>query len=435
MKTCVLSLCLCLFASTFAMANDWTPPAGYQSIFNGKDFTGWHGMPHFDPAKLAAMSEEDRKAKLDEWNADIPLHWKVENGVIINDGKGVYLTTDKSYRDYDLVLEFKTFPKGDSGVYLKNNPQVQIWDTTEAGGSWKHGSDKGSGGLWNNSKGAPGKDPLVLADKPFGEWNTLKIQQIGARTSVWLNGILVVDHAIMENYFNRSGPLFVDGQIQLQTHGSEIQWKNLAIREIPVAEANKILREKSGEGYAAVFNGKDFTGWTGATDSYEVVDGAIRGKHGKGGVLHTEKEFADYTVRLEFRLPPAGNNGLAIRYPGKGSPHLDGFTEIQILDSEHEKYKTIDPRQAHGSVYGVVAAARGFLRPVGEWNYQEVTVKGPHVIVELNGSKILDADVSKVTEVMGNKEHPGKTLPTGFFGFAGHQDPVEFRNIEIKEIK
>lgn len=434
MKKCLLSLCVVLSAVGSAVAGEWTPPGAFRSLFNGKDFTGWHGMPHFDAVKLAAMPEAERAAKLAEWNADIPLHWKVENGVIINDGKGVYLTTDESFRDYELILEFKTFPKGDSGVYLKNNPQVQIWDYTEAGGSWKHGSDKGSGGLWNNSKGAPGKDPLVLADRPFGEWNSLRVRQIGSRTSVWLNDTLVVNHAIMENYFYRDQPLSVAGQIQLQTHGSEIQWRHIAVREIPTAEANEILRQKSGDGFASIFNGKDFTGWKGGLEGYEVVDGAIRGKHGKGDVLFTEKEYADFAVRLEFKLPPAGNNGLAIRYPGKGGPAYDGMTEVQILDSEHEKYATIDPRQAHGSVYGMIPAARGFLRPTGEWNFQVTTVKGSQITVEVNGFKILDGDVSKVTEFMGGKPHPGKDLKKGHFGFAGHSDPVEFRNIDILEL-
>ena len=438
MKTCLLTLCCCVatlaISTQSASADDWAPPSGFRSLFNGKDFTGWHAMPTFDPAKLANMSEEDRKAILDKWNADIPVHWKIEDGLIINDGKGAYLTTDESFRDFELVLEVKLLPKGDSGVYLKNTPQVQLWDTTEAGGSWKHGSDKGSGGLWNNSKGAPGKDPLVHADKPLGEWNSLKVQQIGARTSVWLNGQLVVDNAIMENYFNRAAPLPVTGEIQLQTHGSEVQWRHIALREIPADEATAILKKKSGNGFTAVFNGKDLTGWQGATDSYEVVDGVLRGKSGKGGTMFTDKEYSDFVVRLEFKLPPAGNNGLAIRYPGQGNAHLDGFTEIQILDSEHEKYKTIDPRQAHGSVYGIIAAARGYLRPTGEWNYQEVTVNGSHVTVELNGSKILDGDVSKVTEVMGNKDYPGRARTTGAFGFAGHSDPVEFRNVEIKEL-
>jgi hypothetical protein len=408
-------------------------PAGFRPLFNGKDFTGWHGMPHFDPVVLNAMPEEERAEHLKKWNNDVPLHWKVEDGVIVNDGSGVYLTTDQSFSDYELRVDYKMLPKGDSGIYLKNNPQVQIWDYTEAGGKWKIGADKGSGGLWNNSPGAPGKDPLVLADRPFGEWNSLRIIQVGARTSVWLNEQLVVDHALMENYFHRDRPLLPSGQIQLQTHGSEIQWRNIALREIGTEEANDFLRAAAGTGFQPIFNGKDFTGWQGATESYEIVDGAIRGKVGKGDVLFTKKEYGDFDVALEFKLPPAGNNGLAIRYPGQGNAAYNAMCELQVLDSEHEKYATIDPRQAHGSVYGMVPAARGYLRPTGTWNFEYVRVHGPRITVELNGFQILDADVSKVTEFMANSPHPGKDRTSGYFGFAGHQDPVEFRRIEIRE--
>src|SRR5690606_18936912 len=158
----------------------------------------------------------------------------------------------------ELLLEYKTVALADSGIYLRGNPQVQIWDYTEAGGKWNIGADKGSGGLWNNSPGAPGKDPLVLADKPFGEWNKVRVLQVGDRTTVYLNDQLVVDHAPMENFWDRSQPLWARGPIQLQTHGGEIRWRNIFIREIPPAEANKILREKSAGGkFTSIFNGRD----------------------------------------------------------------------------------------------------------------------------------------------------------------------------------
>ena len=366
-------------------------PEGFTSLFNGEDFTGWHGMPHFSPYELAELSEEEKQAKLSEWNEQLMEHWKVEDGVIVNDGDGPYLTTDDSFRDFELLLDYWMQPLGDSGVYLKATPQVQIWDFTEAGGKWDLGADKGSGGLWNNSPGAPGKDPLVLADKPFGEWNTLRIRQVGARTSVWLNDQLVVDHAILENYWKRDEPLLVSGPLQLQTHGSEIRWRNIFLREIPTDEANQILREHSGDSFESVFNGEDLTGWSGATENYEVVDGAIRCRPGQGGVLFTDKEYGDFIVRLEFQLPPAGNNGLALRYPGRGDAAYHGMTELQVLDSEHPNYDWIDPRQAHGAAYGMLAPARGYLRETGEWNYQEVTVEGSKIRVELNGNVILEA--------------------------------------------
>jgi hypothetical protein len=327
-------------------------------------------------------------------------------------------------------------PKGDSGIYLRATPQVQIWDYTEAGGKWNLGADKGSGGLWNNRKGMPGKEPLVLADKPFGEWNTFRIVQVGARTGVWLNDTLVVDHAPLENFWDkqRKSPLLARGPIQLQTHGSEIRWKNVYVREISPAEANAMLMKHGSDGFESVFNGADFAGWKGPTDNYDVIDGAIRCKPGKGGTIYHEDELTDFVARLEFKVPEGGNNGLAIRYPGTGDTAYVGMCELQVLDDSSPKYAKLDPRQFHGSAYGMIAAYRGYQRPVGEWNFQEVTVAGSTIKVELNGSLILDADLSTVTEYMAGRPHPGKDRTSGYFGFAGHGSDVEFRNVRIKRL-
>jgi hypothetical protein len=315
---------------------------------------------------------------------------------------------------------------------------VQIWDYTEKA-KFSLGADKGSGGLWNNSPGAPGKDPLVKADKPFGEWNHFRILMVGARVSVWLNDKLVVDHALLENYYDKTRklPIPARGPIELQTHGGEIRWRNIFIREIGPAEANRILASHGeSAGFKSVFNGRDFTGWAGPVDNYTVKDGAIECRPKKGGTIYTKEEFADFVVRLEFRLPPGGNNGLAIRYPGTGDTAYAGMTESQVLDDNYEKATghKIDPRQAHGSAYGMIAAARGYQHPNGEWNFEEVTVKGSTIKVELNGTVILDGDVAKVTEFMANKAHPGKDRTSGHFGFAGHNDPVAFRNIRIQKL-
>ena len=160
-----------------------------------------------------------------------------------------------------------------------------------------------------------------------------------------------------------------------------------------------------------VFNGKDFTGWAGPVDQYEVKDGAIVCRPNKGGTIYTKDEYADFVARVEFKLPPGGNNGLAIRYPGQGDTAYVGMCEIQVLDDTDPQYAKLDPRQYNGSAYGMVAAHRGYLRPVGEWNFEEVTVKGSTIKVELNGTVILDTDLSKVTEYMANSPHPGKTAP------------------------
>lgn len=421
-----------LAAATFAADNE--PPEGFSPLFNGKDFANWHGMGHFDPRELKKMTAEQRAAKRAADMEDLKAHWKVENGELVNDGHGVYLTTDQEYGDIELLVDYKMLPQGDSGIYLKATPQVQIWDYTKEGGKWNIGADKGSGGLWNNSPGAPGKDPLVLADKPFGEWNTFRIRQVGARTTVFLNNKLVVDNAILENFWDRSQPLFARGPVQLQTHGSEIRWKNVYIREIGPAEANKVLAAIGDEGFEPIFNGKDLTGWSGPVDSYQVVDGALQCKAGQGGTIFTDEDYEDFIVRLEIKIPEGGNNGLAIRYPGEGDTAYVGMCELQVLDNDSKKYATLDPRQYHGSAYGMAAAARGYQRPIGEWNFQEVTVKGSTIKVELNGFVILNTDLSKITEYMANSPHPGKDRTKGRFGFAGHGDPVQFRNVRIKRL-
>lgn len=432
------SACLLIIGldTTLAQENN-QPPAGFTAIFNGKDLTGWYGGATLDPRKQMSYFEAlplhmaaDKKA------SGFDSHWRVENGELVNDGKGLYATTTKEYGDIELWIDYKTVPVADSGIYLRATPQVQIWDFTETGPNYNRGANKGSGGLYNNSPRAGGKDPLVLADKPFGEWNRFRIKQVGDKTWVWLNGKLVVDGARMENIWDKSHqlPLIAKGPIQLQTHGGEIRWRNIFVREIPADEANALLRGKDPAGFEPIFNGKDFTGWTGATDNYEVANGAVRCRAGQGGNLFTKEEYGDFVVRLEFKVPEAGNNGLAIRFSGKGDPSVDGMCELQVLDSEHPRYASLDPRQAHGSAYGIMAAHRGYLRPAGQWNYQQVTVKGSTIVVELNGTTILDGDLSKVTRYMHDKAHPGKDRPKGHFGFAGHNDPVEFRNISIKKL-
>jgi hypothetical protein len=252
-----------------------------------------------------------------------------------------------------------------------------------------------------------------------------------------------VDHAILENYFNKKlpadkwSPILPKAFIQLQTHGSEIRWKNVFVRPIGSDEACKILASHGGGGFEPIFNGRDMTGWAGPTDALKVENGVIAWQEKKGGTPYWNTELGDFQARLEFKLPPGGNNGLAIRYPGKGNAAYDAMCELQILDDNYEKVRgKIDPRQAHGSAYGMVAAARGYQHPIGEWNFEEVTVKGSTIRVELNGTIILNCDLAKVDmeTVMAKSKHPGLNRTTGFFGLAGHNDPVQFRNLSIKKL-
>jgi hypothetical protein len=214
-----------------------------------------------------------------------------------------------------------------------------------------------------------------------------------------------------------------------------MRWRNIFVREIPPAEANTMLLGSGASGFTPLFDGKSLDGWTGAVNNYEVKDEAIVCKPGKGGVLHTKDAYTDFVARLEYRLPPGGNNGLAIRYPGEGDTAYVGMCELQILDDTAGQYAKVDARQYNGSAYGMIPAARGYLRPVGEWNAMEVTVQGPRIKVELNGNIVLDSDVSKVTNFLADRPHPGKDRTEGYFGFAGHNDPVMFRNVSIKRIE
>ena len=422
------------FASTQS-AQAGTPPEGFTALFNEKNLSGWWGLKTEDPVKWKALSADKLAEKKAASLKDIAQHWSVNGEELVNDGHGLYLSTQKNYGDFEFLVDYKTVPKADSGIYLRGIPQVQIWDSTEEA-KFNIGANKGSGGLWNNSKGAPGKDPLVLADKPFGQWNSFRIIMVGERVSVWLNGKLLVDHARMENYFNRKGQIPRTGPIQLQTHGGEIRWRNVFIREIGTNEGNEILASKGGNDFKSAFNGKNFEGWAGPTNNYSVDHGSIQCMKGKGGTIYVNDELGDFSARMEFKLPPGGNNGLAIRYPGSGDTAYVGMCELQVLDDSAKKYAKLHPAQYHGSAYGMVPAARGYQRPVGEWNFQEVTVDGSRIKVELNGTLILNADLANVEKPMYDLgKFKGRLRKSGYFGFAGHGDAVSFRNISIKNIK
>ena len=422
------------FASTQS-TQAGTPPEGFTALFNEKNLSGWWGLKTEDPVKWKALSADKLAEKKAASLKDIVQHWSVNGEELVNDGHGLYLSTQKNYGDFEFLVDYKTVPKADSGIYLRGIPQVQIWDSTEEA-KFNIGANKGSGGLWNNSKGAPGKDPLVLADKPFGQWNSFRIIMVGERVSVWLNGKLLVDHARMENYFNRKGQIPRTGPIQLQTHGGEIRWRNVFIREIGANEGNEILASKGGNDFKSAFNGKNFEGWAGPTNNYSVDHGSIQCMKGKGGTIYVNDELGDFSARMEFKLPPGGNNGLAIRYPGSGDTAYVGMCELQVLDDSAKKYAKLHPAQYHGSAYGMVPAARGYQRPVGEWNFQEVTVDGSRIKVELNGTLILNADLANVEKPMYDLgKFKGRLRKSGYFGFAGHGDAVSFRNISIRNIK
>ena len=237
MKHAALALAISLI-TVVSRADEPQPPEGFKAIFNGKDLAGWHGL---NPHSSVKLTGEKLAANLAAQREDFAKHWRVENGELVNVGTGPYAPTDAEYGDIELRLEYKTVAKADSGIYLRGTPQVQIWDKNQVFDPKKPDRKPhlGSGGLFNNTPGAAGRDPLVLADKEFGEWNQFRIRQIGDRTWVWLNERLVVDGAVMENFWDRAKPLPAKGPIMLQTHGGEIRWRNIFVKEISAAEAEK----------------------------------------------------------------------------------------------------------------------------------------------------------------------------------------------------
>lgn len=400
---------------------------GFEKLFNGKDLSGWQGLVE-NPIARAKMTKEELARKQAVANAKISESWSVKDGMICFTGTGDNLCTKKLYGDFEMLVDYKISKDGDSGLYLRGSPQVQIWDIART----DVGAQVGSGGLYNNTAN---RNPLVVADNPIGDWNTLRVTMIGERVTVYLNGILVVDNIVMENYWDRKLPIFPDGPIELQAHGTELAFRDLYVKELN--RPYQLTAAEKQQGFEVLFNGSDLNGWVGNKTDYVVEDHVIAiNPTGRGkGNLYTEKEYADFVYRFEFQLTPAGNNGLGIHAPLEGDAAYVG-KEIQILDDGHPSYANIKPYQAHGSVYGIIAAKRGFLRPTGEWNYEEVEVRGDKIKVTLNGIVIVDGDMKKASlnGTLDKLAHPGLQRNKGHIGFLGHGSVVRFRNIRIRNL-
>lgn len=206
---------------------------GFVSIFPEASLAGWVGGTTIDPTKITP----EQQAK---WDAELHDHWRVDGDDLVSDGHSPHLVTARKYDDFELLVDWNLAAKGDSGVYLRDTPQVQLWDPWNEA-AYKHGAQKGSGALWNNN--GPGKWPLEPADKPTGEWNTMAVRMVGPYVRVVLNDKLVVDDARLENYFDRAAPVFNEGRIHLQTHGSEARFRRLLVREIEPKEAASLIAE------------------------------------------------------------------------------------------------------------------------------------------------------------------------------------------------
>lgn len=202
---------------------DNCPPLGFKALFNGRDLSGWKGLVG-SPPERAQMSPEELAQAQEAADRRMREHWKVEDGVLVFDGRGENLCTAQDYSDFELWVDWKILPGGDSGIYLRGTPQVQIWD-----------HPIGSGGLYNNQKN-PSR-PRVVADRPVGRWNTFRIRMRGEKVTVHLNGVLIVDEVTMENYWEPGKPIYPSGPIELQSHGNPLYFKNIYLRELGEAEA------------------------------------------------------------------------------------------------------------------------------------------------------------------------------------------------------
>jgi hypothetical protein len=404
---------------------------GFVSLFNGVDLDGWKALVG-NPITRSKMTDAElataQKAADDKTKGD----WIAKDGLLVFTGHGENLATAKQYSDIEMYVDWKITEKGDAGIYLRGSPQVQIWDTSRR----EVGAQVGSGGLYNNQKYE--SKPLVVADNKIGEWNRFHIIMKGEKVTVWLNGILVTDNITLENYWDRSKPIFPKEQIELQAHGTYVAYRNIYLRELHPDEPTALSDAEKKEGFVSLFNGHDLSQWTGNTVGYPVRDGVVEvaPELGGGGNVYTKEEFANFVYRFEFQLTPGANNGIGIRAPLEGDAAYVGM-EIQVLDNEAPQYKDLDPRQFHGSVYGIMPAKRGFLLPTGEWNKEEIVAKGNKIKVTLNGTVILDGDIKEAFKngTLDNKEHPGLFRPSGHLGFLGHGDVVRFRNMRVKKLQ
>ncbi len=404
-------------------SNSASTPKGFTTLFNGKDLTDWKGLVG-NPKTRAAMAAEELAEAQKKADAQMREHWSVRDGVLVFDGKGenAHLCTEKEYGDFEMRLDWKIGRGGDSGVYLRGCPQVQIWDPAQ----WP----EGSGGLYNNQL-YPSK-PHVRADRPIGEWNTFIIRMIGDRVTVHLNEKLVVADVPMENYWSREEPLPARGQIELQSHGSPLYFRDIAIREIPPAEAQA---HRGTPGWRSLFHGSSLQQWQVKPGTWEVEEGAAvcRG----GAYLWSDQQYEDFILELEFKIPEKGNSGIFFRTADLNDPVQTGI-ELQVYDT----YGQEPTRNSCGAIYDVMAPKVNAVRKPGEWNHVVLRCEGPRIWAAMNGEEIIEMNLDRWTTAGENPDGTKNKFKTaykemprrGYVGFQDHGNPVWYRNIRIKPL-
>ncbi len=355
---------------------------GYRAeLFNGRDLDGWQ-VTGCDAG--------------------------VDNGLLVLRSGDGFVRTNERHGDFVLELDWRARRTADydSGVYIRADlpPEGKPWPAR-----YQVNLKQGAEG---NLLGVPGATSSGLV-KP-GQWNHFKLTVSGDTAELEING---------QKAWKASGLKNADGYIGFQSEvdgGGQFEFRNIELTDLD---------------FRPLFNGRDLAGWTGDTKGYKVEDGSIVSPLLGSGKLYTDEEFSDFDFRFDFKLSPGGNNGIGIRAPLTGDAAYAGM-EIQVLDDGDERYKTIQPYQAHGSVYGIVPAKRGFLKPVGQWNHEEIIARGRQITVILNGTTIVDANLDEASKngTVDHKQHPGLKNDRGHIGFLGHGARIEFRNIRIQDL-
>ena len=361
------------------------PPKGFRALFNGKDLSGWRvyvmggNQKKILAAKPQAVDAARRKAAEER-----DRFWKVENGAIVNpNGKGPYLETVEDFGDFELLLDWWIGPKADSGIYLRGVPQVQIWDPVAGIPAAK----VGSGGLYNNKLG-PSK-PLVRADRPAGEWNTFRIVLVGDVCSIWLNDRLVVNETPMENYWDRGSPLYPTGPIQFQTHGGELRFRNVFLREIAARpnESGVLSRQGTpvGPGWKRLFDGDELVGFQAEPAHWKLEKGLLTGKVAGSPTHHyayTDAEYGDFELHAQVKLSGKNaNSGVCIRTKPTSFDDVPGYQ----VDMGDGFWGCLWDERRDGMVDAYPAAAAKKLVKSGDWNHYYVIARGDRVRAWLNG--------------------------------------------------
>lgn len=403
-----------------------------------------YGQPVDLLANGLADWEEVQKAK------PLPNQWSFKDGVLSTAHKltpqggwvaGCNLRTKKAdFGDCKISFDFRLPKFSNSGVWLRGNYEINVCDSY----GWAI-DNRNSGVLCGLF------EPLCSAEKPHDEWQHVDCWFANRHCTIILNGKVTMDNAPV--YGITGGAMTSDvnalGPIVLQGDHSGCDFRNMVLTPILSCEP---AEEPLEPGFTRIFNGKDLDGWVGATNLFYAENGDLVFREGKKnfGNLFYDREYRDFTARFSFKLVPNGNNGFAVR---AGRACVDGGAliggnklmkdaayngmEIQVLDDTGSLKQKNKARQYCGSIYGVVAAQKGHLRPVGEWNDYDITVVGEYVTVVLNGVTILSTSVKDLPtdgKTPDGKPHPGLHNPSGYLGFLGHTMPVRFRNIRVKEL-